>query len=118
VAGSSILAEKNWLKDHHDVAARFVKSSVEAIALMKTDKAVFDAALAKWFNIKDATTQERMFHETGDIPAKPYPAVDGIKVTMQLYDSAEMRKFKPDDFYDASFIAELDKSGAIDRLYK
>jgi NitT/TauT family transport system substrate-binding protein len=76
-------------------------------SLANRSKVVSSAALTKWFNIKDATTQERMFHETGDIPAKPYPAVDGIKVTIQLYDSAEMRKFKPDDFYDASFIAEL-----------
>ena len=29
-----------------------------------------------------------------------------------------MRKYKAEDFYDASFITELDKSGAIDRLYK
>jgi hypothetical protein len=29
-----------------------------------------------------------------------------------------MRKYKAEDFYDASFITALDKSGAIDRLYK
>jgi ABC-type nitrate/sulfonate/bicarbonate transport system substrate-binding protein len=118
VAGSSILAEKNWLKDNRETAGRFVKSAVEAIALMKTDAHAFNAALAKWFNIKDAATQDRMFKEAGDIPAKPYPAVDGIKATMQLYDSPEMRKYKAEDFYDSSFIAELDKSGAIDLLYQ
>ena len=117
VAGSSILAERNWLKGNRDTAARFVKSAVEAIALMKTDRRAFDAALAKWFNIKDSTTQERMFHEVAEIPKKPYPAVDGIKNTMAIYDSPEMRKHKPEDFYDSSFITDLDRSGAIDRLY-
>jgi NitT/TauT family transport system substrate-binding protein len=118
VAGSSILAEKNWLKDNRETAGRFVTSAVEAIALMKRDDRVFRAALVKWFNIKDPATQDRMFHEAGDIPAKPYPAVDGIKFTMELYDSPEMRKYKAEDFYDSSFIAELDNSGAIDRLYQ
>jgi NitT/TauT family transport system substrate-binding protein len=118
VAGSSILAERSWLKQNHEAAARFVKSSVEAIALMKTDKRAFNAALAKWFNIKDETTQERMFREADDFPTKPYPAVDGIKNTMALYDSPEMRKYKAEDFYDAGFIEALDKSGAIDRLYR
>ena len=36
---------------------------------------------------------------------------------MANYDSPEMRKHKPEDFYDSSFITDLDRSGAIDRLY-
>jgi NitT/TauT family transport system substrate-binding protein len=118
VAGSSILAEKNWLKTNRDAAARFVKSAVEAIALMKTDKGVFDAALAKWFAITDKTTQTRMYQFAADFPAKPYPAVDGIRNTLSIYDSPQMRKFRAEDFYDASFVTALDKSGAIDRLYR
>jgi NitT/TauT family transport system substrate-binding protein len=47
VAGSSILAERTWLKENRDTAARFVKSAVEAIALMKTNRSAFDAALTK-----------------------------------------------------------------------
>lgn len=118
VAGSSILAEKNWLKENRDAAARFVKSAVESIALMKTDKRAFDAALAKWFAITDRVTQDRMYHFAADLPAKPYPAVDGIKNTLAIYDSPRMRAHKAEDFYDASFMTALDKSGAIDRLYK
>ena len=118
VAGSSILAEKNWLAMNRDTAARFVKSAVEADALMKTNRAAFNAALAKWFNIKDAATQESMYRAAIDIPRKPYPAVEGIEYTLSIYDSPQMRKFKAEDFYDSSFITELDKSGAIDRLYK
>lgn len=118
VAGSSILAERDWLKTNRDTAARFVKSAVEADALMKTNRSAFNAALVKWFNIKDAPTQDSMYREAVDIPRKPYPAIAGIKYTLLIYDSPEMRKFKAEDFYDSSFITELDKSGAIDRLYK
>jgi ABC-type nitrate/sulfonate/bicarbonate transport system substrate-binding protein len=118
VAGSSILAEKNWLAANRDTAARFVKASVEADALMKTNQAAFNAALVKWFNIKDPATQTSMYRAALEIPKKPYPAVEGIKATLAIYDSPQMRKYKPEDFYDASFITELDKSGAIDGLYK
>jgi NitT/TauT family transport system substrate-binding protein len=118
VAGSSILAEQNWLRTNRDTAARFVKSAVEAIALMKTDKSVFDAALAKWFAITDRATQNRMYQFAADLPAKPYPAVDGIRNTLAIYDSPRMRQYKPEDFYDQSFMTALDKSGDIDRLYK
>jgi NitT/TauT family transport system substrate-binding protein len=117
VAGSSILAEKNWLVANRDTAARFVKSAVEAIALMKTDEAAFDTALAKWFAITDRTTQYRMYQFVADLPKKPYPAVDGIKNTLAIYDTPRMRHYKTEDFYDSSFVSALDKSGAIDRLY-
>lgn len=118
VAGSSILAERNWLMTNRDTAARIVELAVEAIALMKTNKAVFDAALAKWFAISDRVTQDRMYQFAADFPAKPYPAVEGIRNTLAIYDSPHMRRYKAEDFYDASFITELDKSGTIDRLYK
>jgi hypothetical protein len=29
-----------------------------------------------------------------------------------------MRKYKAEDFYDSSFMTELDRSGFIDRLYR
>jgi len=68
VAGSSILAEKNWLQANRDTAARFVKAAIEADALMKTNRAAFNAALVKWFNIKDAPTQDGMYREALEIP--------------------------------------------------
>ena len=54
---------------------------------MKTNRAAFNAALVKWFNIKDAATQESMYREALEIPSKPYPAVEGIKSTLAIYDS-------------------------------
>src|ERR1700677_3987277 len=40
LAGSGVNASRSWLRDHHDVAARFIKATVDAIALVKTTKAV------------------------------------------------------------------------------
>jgi ABC-type nitrate/sulfonate/bicarbonate transport system substrate-binding protein len=118
VGGSSIMAERAWLMANRDTAARFIRASMESIALMKKDKNAFNAALAKWFNIKDAVTQNRMYAELEEIPLKPYPTVDGIKATLEFYDSPGMRRFKAEDFYDSSFMTELDRSGFLDRLYR
>jgi ABC-type nitrate/sulfonate/bicarbonate transport system substrate-binding protein len=118
VAGSGIMAERGWLKTHRDIAVRFVTASLEAFALMTRDRSVFDASLAKWFNIKDAMTQARMYAEVADMPRKPYPSVEGVEISMALYDSAAMRAHKAQDFYDSSIVAELDRSGFIDGLYR
>jgi NitT/TauT family transport system substrate-binding protein len=53
LAGSGVNASRSWLRDHHDVAARFIKATVDAIALVKTNKAVAFASLAKWYGITD-----------------------------------------------------------------
>lgn len=118
LAGSGIMAERAWLADNRDTAARFVKSAVEAVALMKQDRAAFDASLAKWFNITDALTQERMYSVVMDFPNKPYPSVEGIRAMMAIYDSPQMRMHMAEDFYDSSFIEELDREGVLDALYE
>jgi hypothetical protein len=46
-----------------------------------------------------------------------YPSVSGIEQVLALYTYRELKQRKPQDFYDASFIAELDKSGYIDSVY-
>jgi hypothetical protein len=49
---------------HRDTVLRFLKADIEATALMQRDRQVFNAALAKWFNImdpRDLMTQREHF---------------------------------------------------------
>ena len=116
--GSGINALKDWLPKNREAAARFVKSTVDALALIRNDKEAAFAAMTKWYGIRDARAQEHIYAQAVQLPAKPYPSVEGIKTMMEIYDYHEMRMHKPEDFYDASFITELDKSGYIDSLYR
>jgi NitT/TauT family transport system substrate-binding protein len=118
VGGSSVLAERNWLRMNRDTAMRFVRATNEALALMRRDRAAFNAALTKWFNVRDPVVQQRMYAEIDEIPRKPFPTVEGIRATLAFYDSPEMRKYKAEDFYDSSFMTELDRSGFLDQLYR
>jgi ABC-type nitrate/sulfonate/bicarbonate transport system substrate-binding protein len=115
--GSGINALKDWLPGHRETAERFVKSSVEAIALIKHDKQAAFAAMAKWYGITNPAQQEQIWAQAAALPSKPYPSVDGIKQMMAVYNWREMSIHQPEDFYDASFITALDKSGYIDSLY-
>lgn len=114
MAGSGIMVDKAYLAAHRDSVLRFLKANIEATALMQRDRQVFNAALAKWFNITDAKTQDGMFAYVNKFEKKPYPSVDGIKQVFALYDSPEMRRRTPEEFYDSSLMAELDKSGFLD----
>jgi NitT/TauT family transport system substrate-binding protein len=116
--GSGVNAESSWLEKNRATAARFVKATVEAIARLKTDKEAAFASMVKWYGITDRAKQEAVYAQATQLPSKPYPSVEGLKKMQQFYNWREMTRHKLEDFYDASFIAELDKSGYIDGLYK
>jgi NitT/TauT family transport system substrate-binding protein len=118
MAGSGVNASRAWLKNNREAARRFIKSTVDAIALVKTNKQVAFDALAKWYNITDREKQEEIYQDVAKLPAKPYPSVDGIKTVMSVYNYREMQIHKPEDFYDSSFVAELDQGGYINGLYQ
>ena len=118
VAGSAFLVDRAWLRDNPDAARRFVRSAVEAIALMKNDKQAAFRSLGKWFLLTDPELLEYFYREAEKIPRKPYPPREGIGKVMEVYDSHEMRKYTIEHFYDDSFVRELDESGYIDSLYE
>jgi len=117
IPGSGINTSKKWVRENPEAARRFVKSMVEAIAVLKQHKDVAMRAMGKYYGFTPEQ-QEISYEGNKEMPSKPYPAVDGIKKAMELFDSHEMRKHKAEDFYDDTFIRELDKSGFIDGLYK
>lgn len=116
--GSGVNVLKEWLPKNRDVAARFIKATVEAIALMKTDKEKAFASMRKWYGISETAVLEGVYAEAVDLPIKPYPSIEGLKNMQSVYTFRAITKPKPEDFIDASFITELDRSGYIDSLYK
>ena len=118
IAGSGLVSTKKFVRENPEAVRRWVKSIVEAIALMKKDREVAFKALTKWYGVTDREKLNANYLVADTLPRKPYPAIDGIKKTMELYDSLSMRNHKPEDFYDDSFVRQLDTSGYIDSLYK
>jgi len=112
--GSGIMVDKAYLAAHRDTVLRFLKADIEATALMQSNQQVFNAALAKWFNITDARIQDGMFAHVNKFEKKPYPSIEGIRQMFVLYDSPEMRRHTPEEFYDSSLMAELDRTGFLD----
>jgi NitT/TauT family transport system substrate-binding protein len=117
IPGSGVNALSAWLPSNRDTAARFMKATVEAIALMKTDKKAAFASMTKWYGISDPEKLEAVYAEASQLPSKPYPSIEGLKVMQSVYAWREMTSHAPEDFTDPSFVAALDKSGYIDSLY-
>jgi NitT/TauT family transport system substrate-binding protein len=120
MASASANADMAWLAKNRETARRFVKAQVEARAVMERDRGAFNRALVKYFNMTDPKMQDHLYSMLETLPRKPYPAAEGIRKAMKLYDSfyPQMREHRVEEFFDDTFVRELDESGYIDSLYK
>ena len=111
---------KKYIREHRDVVMRYVKSQLEAVHLIYTDKEASLRALSRYIGRNlDREVLEKTWENMRSeavLPKKQYPSVEGLKTILAA--EPKGKSFKPEDFYDASFIKELDQGGFIDALYK
>ena len=120
VAGNSTLVDPDWLRDptHRDAARRFLRATIEGIALMKRDPNLTRRIMRTWYGIADPQIAALVYARGAWVPKKPYPCSAGFARTFDLYDSIANRAPTATEFYDDSLVRELDASGYIDSLYK
>lgn len=117
---TSAATTRRFLREHPDIVRRYVKSQVEAVHRIYTDKETSLRALSKYFGRgveRDVLekTWENLLSESL-LPKKQYPSLEGIKTI--LASDPKAKAAKPEDFVDLSFTRELDQSGFVDGLYK
>ena len=119
IGGNSVRVEREWLKAprNRETALRFLKATVEGIAIFHQKPDVVFQVLSKWHGIVNREFAQIVYERGQTLSRKPYPCYAGAEKTMELFDSNEMRKYQAADFYDDSLIRELDESGFIDSLY-
>jgi ABC-type nitrate/sulfonate/bicarbonate transport system substrate-binding protein len=117
---TSAATTRKYIRDHPDIVRRYVKSQVEAVHRIYTDKEASLRALARFIG---RTVERDVLEKTWEnllsesvLPRKQYPSLEGIKTILAT--ELKGKPGKPEDFVDSSFIRELDQSGYIDGLYK
>ncbi len=119
VGGNSVMTTEAWLQqgNNRDKARRFLQATTEGLALFHNNKALALDVLDRWYGIENAAERQAIYERGRWMPQKPYPCYAGTENTLRMYDSLEMRKYEPADFYDDSLIRELDEEGFIDAFY-
>ncbi len=111
---------RKYIREHGDVVRRYVKSQIEAVHRIYTDKETSIKVLGKYFGGKVERdilekSYENLLSESV-LPKKQYPSLEGLKTILAT--EAKGKPAKPEDFADLTFVRELDQSGYIDGLYK
>jgi NitT/TauT family transport system substrate-binding protein len=121
---NGIAAPRRFVRDNPDTARRYVKSQVEAVHLMKTDRKTSVAVLGKYLR---QTTNKEILERSYELsstddkyPRKQYPSLPGIQTVLDAIadENPKAKSARPEQFVDARFVKELDDTGYIDDLYK
>jgi ABC-type nitrate/sulfonate/bicarbonate transport system substrate-binding protein len=118
---TSIVTRRKTIQEDRDTVRRLVRSHVEGIAFFKQNKEFSLKVLTKYVRTTDPEFLEGSYAIfKRDFISAPYPISKGLEATYDYValTRPDIRSHKPEEFMDPSFIAELDKSGFIKKLYE
>jgi NitT/TauT family transport system substrate-binding protein len=119
--GGGINTTAALLKQNRPLVINFLKGYIEGIHYMNTHKADSLQVLQKYFQNSDLATMGYLYDETTrrlekDLRASP----ESIRFHLEMaaLDDPRAAKFSDKEFWDASVVEEIRRSGFIDQLYK
>ena len=118
---SEIATTRTQIKQDRDLVMRYMRAHLEGIARFKQEPELGKRVIKKMLRLDD----DSLAQESWELFAKhriaaPYPNLKGMKTSYEYVAATrpEVYKHKPEEFIDASFVEELDKSGFIKKLYE
>ncbi|MBI3058119.1 MAG: ABC transporter substrate-binding protein [Deltaproteobacteria bacterium] len=122
---TGVATTRKFIEKSPDIVTRYVKSQIEAVHRLKTDREFTIRVLTKYFpglNDRDILekTYELLVKNDKILPPKQYPTIEGLKTILDTLAEREpkAKRIKPEEIVDLRFVKELDESGLVDRLYK
>ncbi|MGE5305163.1 MAG: ABC transporter substrate-binding protein [Alphaproteobacteria bacterium] len=117
--GSTIATRRSLMKKYPNLMLRTMRAIVRGIHFFKTRREDTLKILAKFLGTNDREALIESWEYGDDIPAKPYAVETAVQAVINHLAEGDPKyaQYKPADFIEAGPLAELDKSGFIDRLY-
>lgn len=118
---SEIATTRAQIHRDRDLVMRYMRGHLEGIALFKKDPELAKKVIKKTLRLDDDTLAQESWELFAKyrLPA-PYPNIKGMKTSYEYValTRPDVWKHKPEEFVDASFVGELEKSGFIKKLYE
>jgi NitT/TauT family transport system substrate-binding protein len=121
--GIGVGTTRTVIREHPDLVRRYIRSQIEAVYRLKTDRETGLKVLAKYLKLQDKEILEKAYDDGVNdeiLPPKQYPTLEGIKNILESLAESDpkAKTAKPADFADMRFVKELDDNGFIAGLYK
>jgi NitT/TauT family transport system substrate-binding protein len=120
--GTSVVATQSLIQKRPEFVQRIVKSFLEGIAYLKTNKEASLRSLAKFTKLTDRTVLDEAYNTYGLklLPQAPYPSTKGIEAILDDMGKRNPKARNVDSakFVDTRFLKDLEASGFIAQLYR
>ena len=115
----ALAATRRHIDADRDEVRRFMRAYVEAIQYYKTERDGTIAIMQKYMNGLPWDETAYLWEEgVQGYREVPYPSEEGVRITMERDLDPPVTDMKPSDFYDVSFLREMEADGFIQQLYK
>ena len=116
---AGLATTKDFIKSNPEKVRRYVQAYVEGTKIARTDPETTKQIIGKYTK----TDNKEDLDETYNTYAKvweqvPYVSAAGMQTLLNFAVNPAGKTAKPEQFIDNSFVAELEKSGFIEKLYK
>ena len=121
--GIGVATTRTIIRENPDVVRRYIRSQLEAVHRLKTDREAGMKVLAKYLALQDKEILQKAYDDGVNdeiLPPKQYPTLEGIKKILEPLGETDpkAKAAKPEDLVDMRFVRELDESGFTNDLYK
>jgi len=112
-------ATRGFIQRKRSVVDRLMRSFVEAIHYLKTNRSGSIALLQRYFGGLSAEEAGYLYQEQIDLmEALPAPNDKALQAVLDRETDPKVKRLSTADFVDASFFREIEKSGMIEQLYR
>jgi ABC-type nitrate/sulfonate/bicarbonate transport system substrate-binding protein len=110
---------RGLIQRKRSVVERLMRSFVEAIHLLKTNRSAAIPLMQKYMGGLSAEEATYLYQEQVDLmEALPAPNDKAIQAVLERESDPKLKSASPADFVDASFFRDIEKSGMIEQLYR
>jgi NitT/TauT family transport system substrate-binding protein len=117
--GSTFATRRSLMKNYPNLALATARAIVRGIHFFRTRREDTYKILAKFLGTSDPDALEESWNYGADMPAKPFAVESAVQAVINHLAEGDPKfaKTKPAEFIESGPLAELDRSGYLDRLY-
>ncbi len=112
---------RDYASRNRESVVRFLKAFLQGIAYMKKHRSESIETLRRWLRVNDRDALEESYRIFAEIiPARPSGSEEGWRNLLDSIGSPnpKVKSLESKDFFDYSFLNEIERSGFIEALYK
>jgi len=116
---AALASTKEYVKTRREDARRFLQAYLEGIKISRTDPEYTKQIIGKYTKTTDVADLENSYQTF--LPAwerLPLVPAAAVQTMLNFASHPGAKTAKPEAFIDNSILAEIDKSGFVDKLYK